>query len=278
MCAEKVEYKYNAKVVYGDTDSIFIKFPEKDATQFVQVWNKAKDATNYLNKLSKNLGTVMQMEMEKVFTKIWLFANKKKTYFGRMTEDPDMKEVKVKIMGIKTKKRDASAIERFIGKKIINFLNEDKDDKIIPFIDNTIKEIYTTNKFPRTMFMKSSIFKGMDQYKKPESLPQCKVFTIIAKRDPGKVPVPGERIFYTLQKIPPKIGPRGGIKRPNICEQAYPELYINDPDLKINYRIFIEYVLKTFENILVPLTKTDNTKEMIRMFNEKINEYDNPFN
>lgn len=278
MCAHAVAWRFKANIVYGDTDSIFVKFPKKfddHRKEFERVWDLSMAATKYLNDISREHLLSYRMEMEKVFIKITFLEGIKKTYFGLMTEKKDMSEIKPKMMGIKTKRRDASKIEKYIGHGIMNRVNEGDFDKIIDFLKKTIDEVFTGS-FTNNYFLKSGKFRGIEAYKRPDSLPQCRAVKIIEKLDPGNRPMAGERVFYTFKKVKVVRGPRGGLRFPRRADQVWPLDYLGKND-KIDYRVFVEYGLRTYSKLLEPIIQKKYGVDYITYFRKYMSQYEDMF-
>ena len=109
------------KIVYGDTDSIFITFPVPG-----DIMSK-KDRIRYCidkgvwlgEEISKSLKSPMNLEYEKVLTPFILFSRKR--YVGNLYEHDPEKYVR-KSMGIVTKRRDNAPLTKFIYTGLLDIL------------------------------------------------------------------------------------------------------------------------------------------------------------
>jgi DNA polymerase elongation subunit (family B) len=187
---------YDCEVVYGDTDSIFVKFEVKDEEGNIL---KGKDAIPGSIKLgdeagkriSKCLGAPQNLEYEKVLWPLVLIT--KKRYVGNLYED-DPNKFYMKCMGIVLKRRDNAPIVKYIYGGIIDLiLNEQNIDKAARFFVKSVKEMLE-GKFDLEMFIVSKTLKGY--YKNPEQIAHKVLADRIAERDPGNKPQSNERIRY----------------------------------------------------------------------------------
>ena len=98
-----VETEFGAEVVYGDTDSIFIKFPTKDLATSIDLGIKAG------KRITEQCRRPYKIAYEKTFYPFILFCRKR--YVGmKYEEDPNPKKAKRMSMGIVLKRRDNAPI------------------------------------------------------------------------------------------------------------------------------------------------------------------------
>ncbi len=113
MTAKKyVEDNYNAEVIYGDTDSIFCKFPLKDKNNNPVYGKQALEYAIDVGKdVEKNISKIMtfpqKLNYEKSLYPFIIFS--KKRYVGNLYEF-DVNSFKQKSMGIVLKRRDNANI------------------------------------------------------------------------------------------------------------------------------------------------------------------------
>lgn len=268
-CANIVPLHFkNVEVIYGDTDSFFVKFTHYDkdnkkltdpAETLTLTWNLAKEAENFINTHMQKGKSFkhMKIELEKVFSTLVLY-DKKKKYFGKMHEEPDIKKYKVKTMGVKHKKRDSSLIEKFIGSYIEELTIAEKYNKIFPFVNATIGSILRGD-FEINYFKKSC--KYNPPYKNPSGNMGYVIQDIVKTLDPGNQPQIGQRLFYVYCKFPENAGKsRYKIKKTEI---AYPVDYITDQ--KVEYSIYIEHFIKNIEHILNLVDKIEEKDRLNKL-------------
>jgi DNA polymerase zeta len=89
---------WNAQVVYGDTDSLFVALPGRSKEQAFVIGNDIADSVTALNPKP------VRLKFEKVYMGSVLMA--KKRYVGFKYEHPDDKEPVFDAKGIETIRRD----------------------------------------------------------------------------------------------------------------------------------------------------------------------------
>lgn len=90
--------EWGAKVVYGDTDSLFVMVPGRSREYAFEVGAKIAEAVTKANP------DPMKLKLEKVYQPCILQT--KKRYVGYMYESPDQKEPVYEAKGIETVRRD----------------------------------------------------------------------------------------------------------------------------------------------------------------------------
>ena len=250
-CADLVRQWFtNVTIVYGDTDSFFARFDYPGMTKeeaFQAAWNDSKKVEGLLNNYMQNERAVtykyMKIEFEKIFSLLYLF-DKKKKYFGKKHECPDLTIFKPICMGVKYKKRDSSGIEKFVGTVVQELVMNEKLDLIIPFIQGCFVEI-KKGKFENNYFKKSC--KYNPPYANPKGTMGHVIYEIIKDLDEGNTPQKDQRMFYTYCKFPENAGrSRYKVKKTEI---AYPFDYLTK-EHKIDYSYYVEFFLNNIETIL----------------------------
>ena len=115
-----VEEEFGGEIIYGDTDSIFIKFPTKDLQESMDLAKKSADRITSLCRKP------YKIEYEKTFFPFILFCRKR--YVGLMYED-DIVKCKRKTMGIALKRRDNAPIVKDIYGGALDILMETRNIK-----------------------------------------------------------------------------------------------------------------------------------------------------
>jgi DNA polymerase elongation subunit (family B) len=116
-----VETEYKAEVIYGDTDSIFIRFPTQDLAESITLGISAgKRITSQCRKPYK-------IAYEKTFFPFILFCRKR--YVGMMYEEDATAKPKRKSMGIVLKRRDNAPIVKDVYGGALDVLMQEKDVK-----------------------------------------------------------------------------------------------------------------------------------------------------
>ena len=224
-----VETEYGASVIYGDTDSIFIKFPTTDLAESIRLGIDAgKRITASIARRPYKIA------YEKTFYPFILFCRKR--YVGLMYEEDPNITPKRKSMGIVLKRRDnapivkdvfggaldiliqernVKAAQTFVNKKLADVLeNRVPLEKFIiskSLRDDYITEVpvavrqHRTGGKPASLNEMKAAFNTIKDYAEKHGLPPP-VSTIahrvladrMADRDPGTAPKVGDRLQFVF--------------------------------------------------------------------------------
>lgn len=113
------EPKWGAKVVYGDTDSLFVLLEGKSKEQAFEIGKQIAE------RVTKSNPKPVRLQMEKVYLPCALVS--KKRYVGYMFESPAQTEATFDAKGIETVRRDSCPIVQKVMEKSIRVLFETKD-------------------------------------------------------------------------------------------------------------------------------------------------------
>ena len=182
-----VESEFGAEVVYGDTDSIFIKFPTKDLATSIELGIKAG------KRITEQCRRPYKIAYEKTFYPFILFCRKR--YVGmKYEEDPNPKKAKRMSMGIVLKRRDnAPIVKDVFGGALDLLLSGHTVKEAQGFVKNILLDVLN-NRVPIEKFILSKALR--DDYKNPEQIAHRVLADRMAVRDPGTAPNVGDRIQY----------------------------------------------------------------------------------
>jgi DNA polymerase elongation subunit (family B) len=196
-----VEKNYGAEVIYGDTDSIFCKFPLKDSCGNAVY---GKDSLEYAievgKDVEKNIASIMpkpqKLNYEKSLYPFILFS--KKRYVGNLYET-DVNKFKQKSMGIVLKRRDnAPIVKKIYGGIIDIILNKQDINMSIEFLKEELEDL-VNGRAPITDLVISKSLRGT--YKDPSKIAHKVLADRIGARDPGNKPVVNDRIPFVYIKV-----------------------------------------------------------------------------
>ncbi len=202
LAKDYVETEYNAEVIYGDTDSIFCKFPltdkegnavfGKEALQYAI--DIGKDVEKHIN-VPDIMPNPQKLNYEKCLYPFIIFS--KKRYVGNLYET-DVVNYKQKSMGIVLKRRDNAQIVKKIYGGVINIILEKQDlDGSIVFLQEELNNLVEG----RTSIKELVITKSLRAaYKDPSKIAHKVLADRIGARDPGNRPVVNERIPFVYIK------------------------------------------------------------------------------
>ena len=228
LAKEKVEEKFEGSIiVYGDTDSIFIKFntPSGGREGLKESINMGIEAEKYIQQFLK---PPHKLEYEKTFWPFILFS--KKRYIGNKYEfktgENDYKQTS---MGIVLKRRDNAEIVKHVYGGVIDIIINKKNVELsISFLKGELIKLLNGH-FPMDMLVVTKSLRGF--YKNPEQIAHKVLADRIGIRDPGNKPSSNDRIPYVYieTKDTPKLqGDR--------IETPY---YIKEQGLKPDYMFYI---------------------------------------
>ena len=180
-----VESEFGGDIVYGDTDSIFIKFPTKDLRESIDLAKRAADRITSLCRKP------YKIEYEKTFFPFILFCRKR--YIGLMYED-DVKKCKRKFMGIALKRRDSAPVVKDVYGGCLDILLEQRSLKNAQEFLKTSLVSVLKNEVPLEKFVITKQLR--DDYKNPDQIAHRVLADRMTERDPGNKPQVGDRIAY----------------------------------------------------------------------------------
>lgn len=232
-----VESKYSgAEVIYGDTDSVFIDFHEKDLKI---IFEKAHDAEKFI---TSNFPPEMKIEMDHCYSPLLLKTKKKYSF---TIVDQDGTALKEGSKGDINKRRDNCDAARDIYTLTETLIKTGaSQDHILYEINNKILDIYR-GLVPLHNFV---IYKGLKQL--IEEYKNCAGHVLFAKRlqDRGNVMGAGTRLEYVFIKK------RGKELKSGERMEDWTYFLMNraKENLQIDYGYYIEH------NVLKPTTEILN--------------------
>ena len=181
------ESEFGGQVVYGDTDSIFIKFPTKSLEESIKMGIACgKSITSQMRKPYK-------IAYEKTFYPFILFCRKR--YVGiKYEEDPNPAKGKRMSMGIVLKRRDNAPIVKDIFGGALDILLDTQNVRTAQDFVHTKIQRVLKGKEPLEKFIISKSLR--DDYKNPKQIAHRVLADRMAERDPGTAPKVGDRVPY----------------------------------------------------------------------------------
>ncbi len=227
-----IEENYpGSKIVYGDTDSVFVKFSMLDEEGQKLRGKAALQRSIDLGieagkRISKILKHPQDLEYEKTFMPFILLS--KKRYVGNKYEE-DTENYKQTSMGIVLKRRDNAMLLKVIYGGVIDIIM--KQMKVGPAIDflqialrNLIKGKFGLDKLIITKTLN-------DGYKNPEAIAHNVLAKRIGEREPGNKPQLFDRIPFAYIQTKEKHPLQGDrIEHPD---------FIREHNLKPDYEFYI---------------------------------------
>uniref|UniRef100_A0A6C0FB09 DNA-directed DNA polymerase n=1 Tax=viral metagenome TaxID=1070528 RepID=A0A6C0FB09_9ZZZZ len=275
-------------VVYGDTDSVFVKFSRihhetgeelhgKEGLQYcIDCGIKAGEwiTENIMNPNwnEEKYGKGPQdLEYEKTFYPFILIS--KKRYTGDKYEYKSDKPKERTSMGIVMKRRDNAPIVKYVFGNVIEIIMNQSVDIAIEWLRKALKQI-KNGEMNESMFIISKSLRGY--YKNPDAVAHKVLADRMAERNPGNKPKPNDRIPYMYRKLPDnmlydfnnryKSGANKGKPRNKKILQGdrieHPD-YIRENNLEIDYNFYITNSIMNPVKQVLDLEKDEEyTKEI----------------
>lgn len=265
------DYTINPDVIYGDTDSIFIKYnladrkTGKNDTSHECLKTSIKLGIVCSGILHKILPSPQNMAYEKTLHPLALLS--KKRYVGNKYEfSPD--EYTQMCMGIVLKRRDNAPIVKIvIGGIVRSILNDRSIEKAIEFTKQILNDLLS-GKYPLDKFIISKSIKGGGLTKEERIVESIKpkdkrsyadrtriVHAVLADRmadrDPGNKPQSNDRIPYAYVLVDDEVELQGDrVEHPD---------YIVEHNLSLDYLFYLtNQIMKPALQFLVLLTNNPN--------------------
>ncbi|MCD6477710.1 MAG: DNA polymerase elongation subunit [Candidatus Aenigmarchaeota archaeon] len=206
------------EVIYGDTDSVFVKTNTTDLEKAYEIGNKITNEIKLPGKLV--------LEFEKIFRSFLILT--KKRYAGWAFEKTNGEWTdKIEMKGIETVRRDWPDLITETMNTVLNIILKEGDvKKAISYVQKEVDNLNTGNVDLRKLAVTKSITKNIDKY--DGMLPHIELAKKIRKRDPSKSPSPGTRISFVIVK-----------GNQMLSKRAEDPEYIKEHNLKIDSDYYI---------------------------------------
>jgi DNA polymerase delta subunit 1 len=227
-------YDHDAQVIYGDTDSVMVKFGTGDLEAAMKLGNEAAEF------VSSKFIQPIKLEFEKVYFP-YLLINKKR-YAGLYWTNPT-KWDKMDTKGIETVRRDNCRLVQTVIETSLRMLLIDRD--VIgaqAFVKDTISELLQ-NKVDMSNLV---ITKALTKNDYAAKQAHVELAERMKKRDAGSAPALGDRVAYVIIKG------AGGSKN---YEKSEDPIYVLEHNLPIDTKYYLDNQLakplgRIFEPIL----------------------------
>ncbi|MCH0628443.1 hypothetical protein JNB11_00410 [Kocuria palustris] len=235
-------FQYDADVIYGDTDSVMVKFGFSDLETCMKYGEEA--AAYVLTKFKAPI----KLEFEKVYFP-YLLINKKR-YAGLYWTRPD-KFDKMDTKGIETVRRDNCRLVQNVITKVLEFILENRDvPKAERFVKQTIADLLQN----RVDLLQLVITKAYAKTDYAAKQAHVELAERMKKRDAGSAPALGDRVAYVIIK--------------SLLDKNYEKLedplYVLEHLLPIDTKYYLDNQLtKPLERIFNPILGDAKTKELL---------------
>ena len=233
-------YSYDAQVIYGDTDSVMVKFGPKDLETAMDL---GRDAATYV---SDKFIKPIKLEFEKVYFP-YLLINKKR-YAGLYWTSPE-KYDKMDSKGIETVRRDNCRLVQTVIETILHKILIDQDvqgaqEYVLPpsllhlplltvslsyssYVKDTISDLLQN----RIDMSKLVITKALSKSDYASKQAHVELADRMKKRDAGSAPTLGDRVAYVIVKG------AGGAKN---YERSEDPIFVLENNIPIDTKYYLD--------------------------------------
>lgn len=233
----EVEKRYKeADVIYGDTDSVMIRFGDgKSLEESMRLGEEAAQA------ISSIFPKPVKLEFEKCYYPYLLIS--KKRYAGLLWTNTE-KHDKMDCKGIESVRRDNCRLVANVISSVLTLLLEKRDkEKAVSMVKSVISDLLQ-NKIDISLLVVSKALSKMDYDNKQAHVELAEK---MRERDAGTAPSLGDRVPYVIIK---------GTKNQPAYSRAEDPLFVLENNLPIDNNYYLENMLrKPLERIFEPLLK-----------------------
>ncbi|KAL8791764.1 MAG: hypothetical protein Q9195_005640 [Heterodermia aff. obscurata] len=212
-------YSHDAQVIYGDTDSVMVKFGPPELEKAMDL---GQDAANYVS--SKFIKPI-KLEFEKVYYP-YLLINKKR-YAGLYWTSPE-KYDKMDSKGIETVRRDNC---RLVQNVIETSLRKVLIDRDVQGAQNYVKETISDLLQNKIDMSKLVITKALSKADYTSKQAHVELAERMKKRDAGSAPTLGDRVAYVIVK---------GASGAKNFERSEDPIFVLENNIPIDTRYYLE--------------------------------------
>ncbi|XP_055900779.1 DNA polymerase delta catalytic subunit-like [Biomphalaria glabrata] len=229
-------YEHDAKVIYGDTDSVMCKF---GVTTVEAAMKLGKEAAEFI---STKFVSPIKLEFEKVYFP-YLLINKKR-YAGLFWTNPK-KHDKMDCKGIETVRRDnAPIVAHLINTCLKLLLIERNPQGAIEYTQQVISDLLCNRIDISQLVITKELTKTDEEYAGKQA--HVELASRMQKRDPGSAPKLGDRVPYVIIAAP---------KGTAAYLKSEDPIYVLENNIPIDTQYYLENqlskpLLRIFEPIL----------------------------
>jgi DNA polymerase delta subunit 1 len=223
-------YEFDSEVIYGDTDSVMIKFGTPNLAESMRLGEEAAAF------VSDTFVKPIKLEFEKVYHP-YLLINKKR-YAGLLWTNPD-KYDKMDTKGIETVRRDNCLMVRdVVSVSLQKILIEQDVEGAIRYVKKTISDLLMNKLDMSLLVVTKELSQKAENYE--NKVAHVELAKRMKKRDAATAPQMGDRVPYVIIQ---------GVKGAKAYEKAEDPLYALERRLPLDSKYYIENMLT------LPLTR-----------------------
>lgn len=249
-------YACDAQVIYGDTDSVFVKFGVDTVKEAMTLGEEAADI------VSATFIKPIKLEFEKVYFP-YLLLNKKR-YAGLYWTRPETYD-KLDTKGIETVRRDNCGLVRQLVETVLHRILIDRS---IPsakeFVQKIIGDLLLNKVDLSLLVITKSLGKGASPEDYASKQAHAELAEKMRKRDPTTAPGSGDRVPYVITSAG---------KNVPAWARAEDPLYVLENNLSIDAQYYIEHQLhKPLMRIFGPILPNAESELLRGEHTRKVNQ------
>ncbi len=219
--AKRIESEYGLGVIYGDTDSVFVKMGTDDMDEIAEAGKRISKT------ISEGLPGVMELEFEKVF-KRFLPLTKKRYAAWRFDRTESGWEDSMETKGIETVRRDWCPLVSETVQKVLEILLKEDDAKgALKYFKGVAGQLMSGQIDVQKLVITKTMTKSAAAYDGKQ--PHIELVKKMQSRSPGEAPGVGDRIGYVIVK-----------GRDMLSNRTEDPEYVREHGLQIDPRYYIE--------------------------------------
>ncbi|KKY34402.1 putative dna polymerase delta catalytic subunit [Diaporthe ampelina] len=236
-------YSHDAQVIYGDTDSVMVKFGTTDLAEAMKL---GEDASRYV---SAKFVKPIKLEFEKVYFP-YLLINKKR-YAGLYWTKPE-KWDKMDTKGIETVRRDNCLLVQTVIEKVLRMILIDRD---VPGAQDYVKDTIADLLQNKVDMSKLVITKALTKDDYTAKQAHVELAHRMKKRDAGSAPGLGDRVAYVMVK---------GAAGSKNFENSEDPIYVLEHNVPIDTKYYLDNQLaKPLGRIFEPILGETKAKSLL---------------
>ena len=187
-----VEKNFDVRIVYGDTDSIFLK------TKTINLDEAKKLGEDIAKYVTENLPGYLELQFEKIYRTFLILT--KKRYAGlRYDLAGDKWTTEIEMRGIETVRRDWCPLVSEIMLEVLNTLLREGDlQKSISLVKEVLEKLRNNQVDLEKLTIIKGITKHVESYE--GMLPHIELARKMTSRDPQTAPQIGDRLGFVIIK------------------------------------------------------------------------------
>ncbi|KAI0014826.1 DNA polymerase delta catalytic subunit [Xylariomycetidae sp. FL0641] len=236
-------YSHDAQVIYGDTDSVMVKF---GTTNLQEAMKLGEEAAGYV---SSKFTKPIKLEFEKVYFP-YLLINKKR-YAGLYWTNPN-KFDKMDTKGIETVRRDNCLLVQTVIEKVLRMILIDRD---VPGAQDYVKDTIADLLQNKVDMSKLVITKALTKESYDAKQAHVELAQRMKKRDAGSAPGLGDRVAYVMVK---------GASGSKNFERSEDPIFVLENNVPIDTRYYLDNQLaKPLGRIFEPILGETKSKSLL---------------